>query len=161
MRRRITVQCDGLWGRTLALDGLAKERLGSADIALAAQPEVHGSARAVDRPVQVHPFAADLDVGLIDTPRRSGWPGEPVPATFNLWGKMGTPPHDHGVRQRQVAFRHHLHQVAVAELETQVPSDAHDDDLPVKVSALEQLIHTQEPGHRNTPAYRQAVAIGR
>src|SRR3984893_11134452 len=147
MRCRVTVQCDGPGSRSLALHGLAKERLGRDDIALSAQPEVYSSARAVDRPVQVHPFAADLDVGLIDTPRRPGRPGETVPAAFELWSIMLHPAHDGGVGQRQVAFRHHLHQVAVAELETQIPSHAQDDYLPVKVAALEQIIQTQEPGH--------------
>ena len=68
MRRGITIQRYGPRSRSLALDGLAKESLGCADIALGAQAEVNGSACAVDRPIQVHPLAADLDVGLVNTP---------------------------------------------------------------------------------------------
>src|ERR1700730_4419726 len=154
MRCRVTVQCGGPWSRSLALDGRAKERPGRADIALAAQAEVHGSARAIDRPVQVRPFAADLDVGLIDTPRRPDWPGEPVPAAFELRSIMVHPAHDGGVRQRQIAFRHHLYQVAIAELETQIPSHAQEDDLAVKMAALEQLIAGSAGGISPPAAHR-------
>src|SRR4030088_1754494 len=73
---------------------------------------------------------------------------------------MVHPAHDGCVSQRQVAFRHHLHQVAVAELETQIPSHAKDDDLPVKVAALEQIIQTQEPGHRATFSSSEGSNMG-
>jgi hypothetical protein len=63
---------------------------------------------------------------------------------------MPGPAHNGGVRQREATLRHHFHQVAVTEFETQVPPHAQDDDLAVKVAALEQLIQTQEPGHRIT-----------
>src|ERR1700720_4552943 len=74
---------------------------------------------------------------------------------------MVHPAHDGGVRHRQAALAHHLRQVPETELEAQVPPHAQDDELTIKVSALEQLIQTQEPSHRNTSAYREAVAIGR
>ena len=65
---------------------------------------------------------------------------------------MVHPAHDGGVRYRQATLRHHLHQVPVAELEVRLPLHAQDNDLTVKVAALEQFIQSQEPGHR--PAFR-------
>src|SRR5271157_1062900 len=90
----------------------------------------------------------DLHVGLVDTPGWPGWSGKPVPAALEFRSIMVDPAHNGGVRQRQATLRHHFHQVAVAQFEAQIPSHAQDDDLPVKVAALEQLIQTQEPGHR-------------
>ena len=60
-------------------------------------------------------------------------------------GIMLDPAHDGGVSQRQAAFRHHPHQIAVAELETQIPSHAEDYHLPAKVPGLKQLIQPQKP----------------
>ena len=60
---------------------------------------------------------------------------------------MVHPAHDCRVSQWQAAFRHHLHQVAVTEFETQIPSHAQGRLHPVKVAAFEQLIQTQELGH--------------
>src|SRR4051794_40779714 len=96
------------------------------------------------------PTSRFFDVSLVDTPLRPDRPGETVPAAFKLWSIMVHPAHDGGVRQRQVTLLHHLHQIAVAELETQIPSHAQNDDLSVEVAALEQLIHTQKPGHCST-----------
>ena len=70
-----------------------------------------------------------------------------VPAAFELRCVIVHPAHDGGVNQRKAALRHHLHQIAVAEFEPQLPPHAQDDDLPVEMAALEQLIQTQEPGH--------------
>src|ERR1017187_480806 len=147
MRRRVAVQCDGPRGRPLTLDSLAKKRLGRAHITMAAQAKVHGPSSAINGPVKVHPLATDLHIRLIDTPRWTRWPREPVPATFELRSIMVNPPHDGRVRHRQAALRHHLHQIAVAEFEPKIPPHAQDNDLLVEVAALEQLIQIQELGH--------------
>ena len=57
-------------------------------------------------------------------------------------------------------LRHHLHQIAVAEFEPQVPPHAEDHDLPVEVAALEQLIQTQERGHRTAFSLLEAPNVG-
>ncbi len=44
--------------------------------------------------------------------------------------------------QLKLHQNHHFHQVAVTEFETQIPPHTQDDDLAVKVAALEQLIQT-------------------
>ena len=46
---------------------LAEEPLGGIEIALCGQQEIHRIAAFVDGPIQVSPFAADLDIRLIDT----------------------------------------------------------------------------------------------
>ena len=139
---------------------LRKKRLGRPDIALAAQAKIDGPTFAIHRSVQVHPLAADLHVGLVDAPRWAGRPGEPVPAAFELRCVIVHPAHDGGVSQRKAALRHHLHQIAVAELEPQVPPHAQDDDLPVEVAALEQLIQCQEPGHHTAFSLLEARDMG-
>jgi hypothetical protein len=67
---------------------------------------------------------------------------------FELQSIVVHPAHDGSASHRQTALRYHLRQIAVTEFETQVPAHPKDDDLPVKVAALERLIETQEPGHR-------------
>src|SRR5271165_6749556 len=147
MRCRIPVQCDGRRGRSLTFDGLTKERLGRSNIAPGTEAKVHGVSRAVDRPIQIHPLAADLHVGLVDAPRRPGRPREPVPPALELWRIMVHPAHNGGVGHRQAALGHHLHQVPEAELEAQVPPHAQHDDLTIEVATLEQFVQTREPSH--------------
>jgi hypothetical protein len=47
--------------------------------------------------------------------------------------------------QRQPALGHHLHEVAKAQLEAQVPANAQDDDLAFEVPALEKFFHPLQP----------------
>jgi hypothetical protein len=44
------------------------------------------------------------------------------------------PPQNRRVRQTNAAFPHHHHQIAIAQLETQVPTHAQHYDLPVEMS---------------------------
>jgi hypothetical protein len=60
---------------------------------------------------------------------------------------MMQPAHDGGVGHRQAALGHHFDQIAEAELEAQVPPQAQDDDLAIKMATLEQFVQAQEPGH--------------
>jgi hypothetical protein len=63
------------------------------------------------------------------------------------------------VDYRQAALGHHLHEIAVTELEEEVRSPAQNDDVPAKVPTLEQFI----PTHKRTIAlhpFRQRVRKG-
>ena len=51
---------------------LAEEALGSIEVALRREQEVHGRAVLVDGPVQIAPLAADLDVDPMGTGHRLG-----------------------------------------------------------------------------------------
>jgi hypothetical protein len=97
------------------------------------------------------PRHADLHSYQIDREPRE-W--EPA-FNFSMHQRVVTrPPHDGGMRQRQATLRHHFHKVAVAELETEIPSHAQDDDLPVKVAALEQIIAGSAGGISPPAAHR-------
>jgi hypothetical protein len=132
MRCRTPVQCDSCRSRSLTFDGLTKERLGRGNIAPGTQAKFHGLSRAVHRPVQIHPLAAHLHVGLVDAPRRPNRPCEPVPAALEPWRITMHPAHDGGVGDRQIALGDHLHQVPEAELEAQVPPHAQPMISPSK-----------------------------
>ena len=62
-----------------------------------------------------------------------------MPAFLELRGVALDPAHDRGVRHRQAALGHHLHQVAQTELEPKIPAHAQNDDFAVEVATLEQL----------------------
>src|SRR5215472_7194609 len=72
--------------------------------------EVDGVPCAINRPVQIRPFATDLHVGFVHTPRCSGRPREAVPAALELRRIMMYPAHDSRVGHRQATLSHHLHQ---------------------------------------------------
>jgi len=132
-RSRQAIQRDDPRARALALDRLAEECLGRGNVTLWAETEVDGIPGAIDLPVEIDPFAADLHVSLIHTPRCSGRLREPVPAALELQGIMLHPAHDRGVSHRQATFLHHLNQVPEAELEAQIPPHAQDDDFAIEV----------------------------
>src|SRR5713226_9152720 len=60
---------------------------------------------------------------------------------------MLNPPQDRRVRQVNAPLAHHGHQIAIAELETQIPADAEHHDLLVKMAALEQFFYRNESRH--------------
>ena len=41
------------------------------------------------------------------------------------------------LRETDAPLRHHLHKIAEAELEPQIPADAKNDDLAIEMAALE------------------------
>lgn len=41
---------------------------------------------------------------------------------------------------------HHLHEIAKAELEPEMPVDTKDNDLPVDMTTLEKVIYALHPG---------------
>lgn len=55
---------------------------------------------------------------------------------------------------RQASLSHHLDQVSVRQLTTQVPAHAKDDDLLFEVSALEQVARARVTTHvRQRPSF--------
>src|SRR5580658_7439367 len=60
------------------------------------------------------------------------------------------------MRQLNSPLAHHGHQIAIAELETQIPADAQHHDLLIKMAALEQFFHRNESHHLSiTPRVRR------
>jgi hypothetical protein len=158
VRSRVAVQRDRRRGAALALDRLAEERLGSANITMGAQPEVDRPRRPVNGAVEVTPLASDFDVGLVDPPRRTHRRTEPFPPLLELGHVALHPAHDGRVSQGKAALAHHLHQVAQAQLEPQIPAHAEHNHLSVEVTTSEQFLHALRPGHR-AALHRSAISI--
>jgi hypothetical protein len=53
------------------VDGALEEASHSGDVAMRREEDVHRATQPVGRPVQILPLAADLDVGVVDPPRRA------------------------------------------------------------------------------------------
>jgi hypothetical protein len=119
----------------LASHGLAKERLGCGHIAPAAQTTIYRPALAINRPIQIDPLPANLNVGLVHPPRCPDRTGKSVPAPLELGRVATNPAHDGGVSHRQTALSHDLRQIAKAEFKAQIPPHTQDDDLAIKMPA--------------------------
>jgi hypothetical protein len=50
----------------------------------------------------------------------------------------------------QSAFSHHLDQIAIAQLETEVPTHAQNDHLAVEVPTRKQLFHAAQIAHKRS-----------
>lgn len=50
------------------------------------------------------------------------------------------PAHNRSVRQRQTALGHHFSEVSEAELVTQVPTHAKDDNFALEVAPVERFV---------------------
>jgi hypothetical protein len=61
-----------------------------------------------------------------------------APALLEFRQAVLDPTENPGVRERNAPIRHHDDQVPQAQLETRVPADTDDDDLPVEMPSLEQ-----------------------
>ncbi|MFL9935691.1 hypothetical protein P0D88_42985 [Paraburkholderia sp. RL18-103-BIB-C] len=51
------------------------------------------------------------------------------------------------MRQRKATFGHHLNQIAQAQLVTQVPANAQDDDFAIEMPTFEQLVNVPQLTH--------------
>jgi hypothetical protein len=108
---------------------LGEEASGRLAVAGSQDEHVDDLAMLVDRPVDVTPDAADLDVGLIDEPpvtRR-------VPGRAGRVGEQRGEPLDPPVHRDMIdldtAFGEQFFHIAVREAVTQIPTHRHRDDL--------------------------------
>src|ERR1044072_9178605 len=90
---------------------------------------------------------AGRTVGFVDAPRATGWRSKAVPAFDELGRITSHPAQDRRGSQRQSPFGHHLDQIAQAELVAQIPANAQNDDLSIKMWPHEKLLHTLQPAH--------------
>src|SRR5580700_7398398 len=63
-----------------------------------------------------------------------------IPALFKLRDILLHPPKNSRMGQSDAALGHHLDKVAGAEFKGQIPPDAQDDDLLVKMPPLEEIL---------------------
>jgi hypothetical protein len=143
----ISIQSD-FRGNALLLHCLTQKRFGRIHIPLPAQMEIHRLAGLVDGAVKVDPFALDLNIGFVAAPRATNLPGLAFPALLELGCIVLYPPENRGVGQFNAAFRHHGHQVAIAQFETEIPANTQDHDFLVEVPTFEQLLGGCESWHR-------------
>jgi hypothetical protein len=61
-----------------------------------------------------------------------------IPALLKLRDEALNPSQDSSVRDIYYALDHHLHQVSVAKLVSDLPTDAENDDRVIKVAATKQ-----------------------
>ena len=101
----------------MLLHRLAQKGFGRVYVALPAPIEIHRLASLVHCPVQVDPLASHLYLSFIHAP--------------------GT----------AAALAHHGNQIAIAQLEAQIPAHAQHHDLSVKMATFEQLLDRYESWH--------------
>jgi hypothetical protein len=135
MRGLVPIQGD-LLRRAVTQDSFSEEGLGGRDIPVCAEVEIDCLPRLVNRPVEVDPLTFDLDRGPIHPPRTLDRLDILVPPLLEHRDKANHPAHDRGVCHREAPFRHHLHEIAVAELIPHVPADTEGDDQTIEVAAF-------------------------
>src|SRR5262245_10021955 len=113
MRGSIAIE-GHLLRNSLLLDRLLKKPLCRSHIALFTEQKVYGLSHFIDATIEVSPLPADLDVGLIDSPRRPDRLSVPVPVLLKLRDIALHPPHNGGVRHLNAPLRHHFPQVSIA-----------------------------------------------
>src|SRR5260221_14325317 len=65
------------------------------------------------------------------------------------------------MRHRQATLGHHLHQISQTQLESKIPAHAQDDDFPVEVATLEQLLYGLWLAHRRPQPVQHASVADR
>ena len=93
-------------------------------------------------------MAAYLDIGLIDSPGATSGSAKAIPAFDELRGIPLHRTQDGGMCKVQSAFRHHLDQIAEAELITQIPAHTQDAHLAVEVPPSKQFLNAIQFAHR-------------
>src|ERR1700688_3786991 len=91
MRSSVGIQRD-LHGNSLTLHGFAQKSLGGVDVTVPTPVEIDRLPSLVDRPIQVHPFAAHLHVRLIHAPGAADRAGVAFPPLLELRTVMLHPP---------------------------------------------------------------------
>src|ERR1700728_3091972 len=109
--------------------------------------EIDGLPGFVHRPIQIHPFAALLYIGLVHPPGSAHSAGKAPPALLEFRRVVLHPPQNRRVRQAQAPFAHYGDQVSIAELKAQIPADAQDHDLLIEMSTFEQFLDRYESRH--------------
>ena len=86
--------------------------------------------------------------GFVAPPGATDRSSVPLPALRELRSVVLHPAQNCGVCKTNTSFAHYGGQIAIAQLEIQIPPDAQDDDLLIKVPTAEQFLHRYELGIR-------------
>ena len=147
MRCRVAIQRDRLGRASLSPDCLREERLCCRHVAPGAEAKIDPLSRPVNSAVEIGPFAANLHIGLVDSPGLTGGRSKPIPAFDELRRVALHPMQDRSVGEGQAAFSHYLDKIAQAELVAQIPTHAEDDDFAVEMTPVEQTLQISRLAH--------------
>jgi hypothetical protein len=136
MRGGIAIQRDPA-GNAALLNRLLQEPLGRSYSAPFTQEKINSLSFSVHSAVKVYPSPFDSNVRFIAPPRGTHRSGVTLPALDKFRDVPLDPAHYGGVRQGDSSFSHHCSQVSIAQFIREIPSRAEQNDLSVKVTALE------------------------
>ncbi len=102
---------------------LAYEAFGSFQVSLFTQQELDRIAIAVDGAIKIKPLAFDSYVGLILVPLSCGLTLFLIEPLQQFGAEMQNPTMRYRMIQRDAALRHHLLQIAQAQIVSKVPSN--------------------------------------
>ena len=143
MRSGVPVESDHPW-RAIVSDYLAEEPFRRTHIPPFTQEEIHASPVLVHGSIKIGPSSSNLYICLITAPGTVDWACIPVPTLLKFRNIPLYPMQNRRMCQGNASFRHDLDQIPGAELETQVPPHAEDNDFAIKVSSFKQ-IHSGPP----------------
>ena len=112
----------------MPLESPVQEPLGGRQIAPLTEPELNGVTVAVDRLVQIPPLPADLDIGFVGMPPTSDRSLAVIEPPQQQRRVMDSLAMDCSMINGDAALRHHLFQIPEAEIVSQVPPHAEQDD---------------------------------
>ena len=122
----------------MLFNGSGKEPFGCGNISVFAQQEIDCQAALIDCTIQVSPPSSDSDVRFINTPRCTDRSRIAAPPLRELRDGALDPSRNGCMRDIDTALSHQLYQVAVAQLISDVSSDAENDDGAIKVATMKQ-----------------------
>ena len=125
--RRIAVERDR-FGSAMSSNGSSEEPSSSGNISMFTQQEIDREPLLIDCTIQISPSPADLDVSLVNAPRRTGRSGIMTPELLELRDVALNPSQDCCMRDNDSSLGHHLDEVAVAQLGSHIPADAENND---------------------------------
>mgnify|MGYP003674578617 CR=1 FL=1 len=131
-----SIDGDAIWA-AMARKRLSNKALCSRQVTAFAEEELDRIANAVDGTVKIHPLAAHLDIRLVDVPLAS----DGTLALVETLQQQGREVNDPAVHSRMIdahaAFGHHLFEITKAEIVSEVPAYAKQDDRLVEMAAFE------------------------
>ncbi len=125
-----------LLGHAVQIHGALKEGPGRGVVSLGAQQEVNGVAVVVDRPVQVLPLAADLDIGFVHSPALTDRALAPTDHDRQHRQHLDRPAMQRGVIDEDPTVGHHLLNVPKAQRIGRIPTHAHQHHFQRAVHPL-------------------------
>jgi hypothetical protein len=118
---------DNAFRPAMPAESLSEEAFGGGKIALLAEPELNRVTATVDGAIEIHPSAANLDIGLVGMPSIADGALAPIEKLDQQRSKVHDPAVDRRMIDADAAFGHHFLQIAQAQAIAQIPSHAQQD----------------------------------